>query len=430
MRVVKTERIREQATGRVRLVFRSALGRAETYPNATHFSDRELVLFHNISPDVYVWARHPNGLVTSVRYMEVDTTERGVYFLNRFPTLGEDDRDTVIRNKTLKELQKYVYADEAYKMLDGAADAITNKIFGIEEEKVERFAEGCRRRPGPEYRELVTILRDWNEFQGYTYVPQDNFNETNHVFVPEEGIMLSIGDDIAEYPDNKEEHILKSNISITIRNSNNPTRRYYANVFGKVISIPVTNTTLEPDGITITNTLNGMPVTEEFDLTQIEELGIYKNREDAEENANTEVRLKLAEHKAKEEGHVASKTNNETKLKIEEYNKEYARLKLEFEKERLGWEREKLELEAKRKEVEIALAKKESELEELRREHDRDSMKHEKELMELRLRSEIEKGFTTRQKALDDRRSNTIKTYGAVITTALAIVGAIWKFFF
>jgi len=455
--------------GERRITLRDKRGSRRAQPSEDDFSDRELIVFQNISEDINVWARHPNGLVTHVRFMDVDTVTRGVYFMNRFPTLGQAEERSEAHRRTLKELKKYLYAEDIYRAVEGCQDAIVNKFFSRDNVALEEHAERLRRNPSDLTRELLILLRDWGDFKDYNMIRQDEFDNAKHVFVPTEGIMLSVGDEIAEYPEFKDTNELTNTITVKIRNSNNPLRRYYANVFGSVVSITVTNDDVE-DGITIINTFGANKQEAKYPLSMMEELGIYTNADDAKENASTEVRLKLAELKVKEEGHSATRTTNHTKLEVERMNKEYAELKIKFEKEKLDWEREKvrieeekrrLEQELRDKEIQAEAAKREFEqrlrdrerkeedrrkeqerrseevrrkleleYEELRREHERVGMEHERKLMEARLKVELEKSINAKRKAEEDRRANTFKTVGSIITGGLAILGAVWKFFF
>ncbi len=388
----------------------------EVIPAKVEAPDFSIKLFQNIDSNAKIYMKFKSGLVLPMDYIDTDTTEQGIFIVDKYPNLYKhegENRDIVRNSLRVSKLMRDVCGElsggtEAY------IDMLTAKTMnvGSHESMIDNLT-GSISQSDIDFNELLIKNCDLLE---YKFIPIEELNSDTHFMLEDYGIMISINDHTTPYPTITEYDKTPDGVSIIIHNSKNPTKIYYTKLFGNVVKVPVKHDNKRKDGIVIMNTINTTDEIEYYPLEDMKLLGIYENIEDAEVNGDAELQLKLKELQVKSKDLDSKGTSNVNKLELEN-------IKSDLEKEKLKHEQYKNDTEYERD-------KSNKILEQLQMMHEKEKMDHEREINNLKKQIEERKHQSTETKAKHDETSSMWKTIAAVVGATVSIIGLIWKFFF
>jgi len=390
-----------------KVIFRKTVGRNSIYPGESDKADFSVTMFHNIDPRIVIYAKYSSGYVSPIRFMDIDSNDRGVYIMEKHNYLPMDNASLEIIRLHMRNSKEFLHR---YDRVDNGLDSVITKMTNAEHKGVMLDTIDELNGSMDDYDiSLREYLNTCNTIRNYKYIDRAEFNDDNHIMIDDYNIMLSLNDHVTPYPEKLNIDKVNSGVSIMIHNSKNPTKVYYSKILGKIQPIPVKNDNKHQDGVIITNCVSGVDIVETFELEDLTSLSIYENREDAAANGDSELQLKIQELEMKSKS-ISNKDKESTiKLEIEQ-------LKKAFEKEKMEFEREKAGLEAARLQQE-----KESEIE---------KAKQDKELAELKKRVEEVKAVSSERKAKYDNTGSIWKMIGGIVAGIVTVIGVVWKLFF
>jgi len=387
--------------GRRRIIIKKNVGQQTPYPSANDKKDFSLVFFHNMDVDTDVYVKYRNGITYKIRHMDIDMDYQGVYVMEEYGYAPSDIKDNALLRDSIynsAELNEYFEDPDILKKVIELHTKPYNQAE-IDDSGTNGLYLDPLHRDFKEYRYATKNLRL------YKFVDIKEFSTVNHIMLEDYNIMISVGDYEAPFPSEPVHDSLKNGFSITIRNSKNPLKVYYANVCGEVVSIPVKNDNKAEDGIIISKYVMGKEVVNTYALEDAEALGIFENEDDAIVGGDKTLQLKMKELDTKEKeletkmkGFDRSEASDELKLKLEQLNAEIEEKNMKLREQQNELEREKLE--------------------------------HEREMMKIKEELERIKARTTETKSNNESTASWWKAAAAIVAGAATIVGAIWKFFF
>jgi len=394
-------------------------------PSKFEIYDVGINYYHNIGEEYNLYVKYSNGIVIPIEYVEMeDTGNRGIFMTTRFAGITKRCRPAS-ENETVDAFVKALLKDEFLKHFPEFNDVIVDEfVTGKEKDltRIENLSFVKNTRNMDAIKELQKLLKMWQYYTQYHFLDHTEFGDADVLYYKNQNVIFYSGEgkDIP-FPHEKDYDTIESGVAITIRNSKNPHKTYYANVLGNVVSIPVKRDGHE-DGVTIVKTFKGQEKVLRYDLDELESIGIYQNFEDAEANIDKESRVKIAELEMKQSVSENSFKSSEIKLELERMNIEHTMLKQTYEHDRLEWEAKKMQLEKEKKEIE-------KELDELKHKKEMELLIMEKENAELKSKQELMKQDHQREKMENEKTISLYKTVATVITATLTVLGAIWKFF-
>jgi len=424
-KVVKAIKPVNTYTGEPIRVLKKSSGDRVAVPTTFDWPDKGIDFYQNITKNENIYVMFPNNLVMEVPYIELEDTEKGIFVVFRYKGLTT----TVNSDAKLEVTEKFfnhLLLDEFYKYARNYNTVIKKRFIDGNADRddiAKEFEKGFSNdHADTVINDLKMILKSHRFYTDYKFISQNEFGDADSVIVRELGLMFYVGEQTElTYPNEKPGDVINSGVSITIRNSKNPHKKYYANILGNVVTIPVKRDGKE-DGITIVKTFKGSERVLTYDLEEAESLGIYSNYEDAEINHDRESRLKIAEYETKMAMSENSVRASELKLELEKLNMEHTTLRHEYDKAKLEWETNKMRLEKEKKEAE-------EKMENIRREKEKEILELERRASEEKLKQEMLKAELQREKSDNEKTISLYKTVATVVTGVLTIVGAIWKFF-
>lgn len=405
----------ENKLNRRRLV-RKKLGQKTIYPTQSEAPDVSTTLFHNIGSNVILYTKFKSGVILPMRYMEVDTDEKGIFVVDRYPNIYNYTEELSIEIRDSLRASKLI--TDGYGDINNGSSALiesvtSSRISDVRDDIIDQLSRSIDQ-SDIDFRDMLINCPDLRQ---YNFISVEEFNNDTHIMLEDYNIMISLNDRTTPYPIGYEYDSVKSGIAITIHNSINPTKVYYAKLLGKIIKIPVKNDNKRDDGVIITN--NIMSVEEEletYDLSDLESLGIYENIEDAEHSGDAELQLKLKELDFKSKDLLSKDKSNEAKKELEELKHTREQEQHTYDKFKAEQELNKLERERK--------------IEELKIRYEKEKLLHEKEVNELKKEVEQIKANATTIKSSHDAIGSTWKMIGGIVTGLAAIIGVVWKLFF
>jgi len=384
-------------------------GTSSVQPDERSLKDKSTVYFQNIDPELKSYVKFKNGITIPIRYIPANH-ERGFFICTSYQSLKEVKEDAVIEEFGNSLEKRKLFDTEEIKV-------VTSRFTDVDGGAGARsFLSDHQSSFSDRLIDFKKFLRSVDYYREYSFVSLSEVQGENFFVLENQQAMIILNDPTLPYPTSDDFDKVNSGVAITIRDSKNPTKCYYTNILGSVVSIPVKRDNKKADGITVVKTFKGQDEVTEYSLEQASEIGIFENYVDAENNCDIQQRIDLLKSEAALKGIDQDMLKKEVDLRV-------AEIKAEMEEEKRNHELEKMRLEKDLKE-------KDAELSRAKELHEILMRKYEIASEELKRKTEEKKFEATSAKSYSDATSSAWKTIGAVVAGVVTVAMAVMKFFF